>query len=281
MIKVSQNLESISIETSDADLFFELQALIKRNFAKTLGQKGKVMSFYDENEKVQRKYFVKFLKKLCQRYELKNVNLNFAEYKTIKLHYIQPNSLKAMVFVDVAFVRGGAIFSFDRSNESFISHIIRGFESKQILSAEGQIALNIANLGECARLEELFNKSEYMKFSIIFNYNEEEFEKFKKRIKICAKKNEAKFAALTSLFEDHFAVLGCDKNDSFEEVRNRYLELVKAYHPDFHAALSPELLDECKTQFQRIQNAYESLKPYFKELEAGGGVKNGRKEFIK
>ena len=83
MIKVSQNLESLSIETSDADLFFELQALIKRNFAKTLGQKGKVMSFYDENEKVQRKYFVKFLKKLCQRYELKNVNLNFAEYKTI------------------------------------------------------------------------------------------------------------------------------------------------------------------------------------------------------
>ena len=269
MIKVSQNLESLSIETSDADLFFELQALIKRNFAKTLGQKGKVMSFYDENEKVQRKYFVKFLKKLCQRYELKNVNLNFAEYKTIKLHYIQPNSLKAMVFVDVAFVRGGAIFSFDRSNEAFISHIIRGFESKQILSAEGQIALNIANLGECARLEELFNKSEYMKFSIIFNYNEEEFEKFKKQIKICAKKNEAKFAALASLFEDHFAVLGCDKNDSFEEVRNRYLELVKAYHPDFHTALSPELLDECKTQFQRIQNAYESLKPYFKELEAG------------
>ena len=112
----------------------------------------------------------------------------------------------------------------------------------------------------------VFTVKEKMPFNI--PYDEEEFEKFKKQIKICAKKNEAKFAALASLFEDHFTVLGCDKNDSFEEVRNRYLELVKAYHPDFHTALSPELLDECKTQFQRIQNAYESLKPYFKELES-------------
>ena len=62
-MNITQTLESLSILTDSDALFCELRALISKNFTKTLANKDKIISFYEESEIPQRKCFLKFIKK--------------------------------------------------------------------------------------------------------------------------------------------------------------------------------------------------------------------------
>ena len=86
-MNVTQTMETLSIQTRDDGLFFELRSLISKNFNKTLAGKGKIISFYDESELPQRKYFLKFLKRIyekdgqkikARKLRVENIYLNLA-----------------------------------------------------------------------------------------------------------------------------------------------------------------------------------------------------------
>ncbi|MGB2553562.1 adenylosuccinate lyase [Campylobacter sp. MOP51] len=267
---VKQTLESLSIETTDSKLFCELKSVMNKNFSKTLGQKHKVISFYDESELVQRKYFFKFISKLYQKAHSQELDIKFAEYKTIKLLYKQPNSLKIIISADVKFAKNEVNFRFEKPNALFISYISQKFKNSEIFTDENQdnLTIIIKNSSQTKGLDELFSKNEHMYFAVNFNYKQSEFIKFKREINIQnSQKFVKRFSALAGLFDEHFKTLECDINSSFQSVRSRYLELVKIYHPDRHAGKSAKIQDEYRMKFENIQNAYESLKTYFKEQE--------------
>ena len=69
-MNITQTLESLSILTDSDALFCELRALISKNFTKTLANKDKIISFYEESEIPQRKCFLKFIKKLYEKYSV-------------------------------------------------------------------------------------------------------------------------------------------------------------------------------------------------------------------
>ncbi|WP_169974554.1 MULTISPECIES: adenylosuccinate lyase [unclassified Campylobacter] len=269
-MNVKQTLESLSIETADSKLFCELQSVMKKNFSKTLGHKDKVISFYDENELVQRRYFFKFISKLYEKANNQELDIKFAEYKTIKLLYKQQNSLKIIISAEVKFAKNKVNFSFKKPNSLFISYIAQKFKNSEIFTDENQKSLTIIikDSTEAKGLDELFEKNEHMYFSVSFNYKQIEFAKFKREINIQnSQKFVRRFSALAELFNEHFKTLECETDSSFGRVRSRYLELVKIYHPDRHAGKSAKIQDEYRMKFEKIQNAYESLKPYFKEQE--------------
>ncbi|WP_170020100.1 adenylosuccinate lyase [Campylobacter sp. RM16190] len=269
-MNIRQTLESLSIETSDGILFSELQAMMKKNFTKTLGKKDKIISFYDENEIIQRKYFFKFITKIYNQTHKDELNIKFAEYITIKLLYKQENSLKITIFADIEFVDNEARFRFDRSNALFISYIAQKFKKSQIFINDDQnyLIIKIANANETSGFDELFDKSEHMRFCTYFRYDKDKFIKFKREANIQnSQKFVRRFSALADLFSEHFKTLECGQNSDFESVRSRYLELVKIYHPDRHTQKSEKIKKEYREKFEKIQNAYESLKPYFKEQE--------------
>ena len=65
--------------------------------------------------------------------------------------------------------------------------------------------------------------------------------------------------------KDPYEVLGVDKNASFDEIKQRYKELVRQYHPDILAGRgeSKEVI-ECSTKkLQEINEAYGRLKEKF------------------
>jgi len=65
--------------------------------------------------------------------------------------------------------------------------------------------------------------------------------------------------------KDAYEVLGVDKNASFDEIKQRYKELVRLYHPDILAGRgeSKEVI-ECSTKkLQEINEAYGRLKEKF------------------
>ncbi|MDO5046180.1 adenylosuccinate lyase [Campylobacter sp.] len=270
-MNIKQTLESLSIETFDSTLFYELQTMMKKNFTKTLGQKDKVISFYDENELVQRRYFLKFIGKIYKQLNKTDLEIKFAQYKPIKLIYKQKNSLKIIISADVKFLKNEVNFTLEKPNSLFISYISQKFRNSQISTDDRHLnlTLKIKDSSEIKGLDELFSKQEHMYFCVFFRYDQDVFAKFKREINIQnSQKFVRRFSALAQLFKEHFKVLKCDENSDFEIVRARYLELVKAYHPDRHAGKSEKIKNEYRAKFEEIQSAYEGLKNYFKEQEA-------------
>lgn len=271
MIEIKQTLESLSIETTDGALFNELQSMLRKNFAKTLGQKDKVISFYDENENAQRKYFFKFLAKICEKHGVKAPDLFLCQYATIKIIYKQINSLKVVIFCEVIFADGCATFNFNAPNGLFASYIAQKFKDQKILINDDRssLCIHLKDPKQTAWLEELLNKNEHMHFSVFFNYDKNDLNKFKRDLNVKnSQKFVRRFSTLAELFEEQFQALNCLSSDCFETVRTNYLELVKLYHPDRHASKSEKIKLEYRNKFEKIQNAYESLKNYFKEQEA-------------
>ena len=271
MIEIKQTLESLSLETSDGKLFNELQSMIKKNFKKTLGQKDKIISFYDESEMTERKYFFKFLSKICEKYGKTIPNLFLCQYSTIKLNYKQINSLKIVLFADVIFCDGCVSINLNNQNSLFLGYIAKKFKNQKVVISQDQLSISIfiKDPQDTRWLDELFEKNDYMKFSVFFNYDSNELIKFKRNLNIKnSQKFVRRFSALAELFEEQFEILGCELNDSFEDVRASYLSFVKLYHPDRHSNKSEKIKLEYRNKFEKIQNAYESLKSYFREQEA-------------
>lgn len=64
-----------------------------------------------------------------------------------------------------------------------------------------------------------------------------------------------------SEIKKYYAILDCDLLVSDDELKRRYRELSKQYHPDriFSKDLPPDLHKFSKEKFQEIQNAYEVI----------------------
>ena len=62
--------------------------------------------------------------------------------------------------------------------------------------------------------------------------------------------------------DKHYAVLGCAPDAPMEEVKKKYRQLVRDFHPDtiFSKGLPEEFNEFAKSKFHEIQEAYESIK---------------------
>jgi DnaJ like chaperone protein len=82
----------------------------------------------------------------------------------------------------------------------------------------------------------------------IFNFNDEKYRKLK-----------SKYVKESNRY---YAILGCDKNDSDEDIKKQYRKLVSDYHPDKIASkgLPEEFTKFANDKFREIQEAYEVIK---------------------
>lgn len=65
-----------------------------------------------------------------------------------------------------------------------------------------------------------------------------------------------------SVTEKYYAVLGCSRNDSDEEIKRQYRKRVSEYHPDKIASkgLPEEFTKLANDKFREIQEAYEAIR---------------------
>ena len=68
------------------------------------------------------------------------------------------------------------------------------------------------------------------------------------------------------LLKRSYKVLGCSDGDNFECVKNRYIKLVKAYHPDNVYGQDKRIIEGYAEQFRLINEAYENIKSNFKRV---------------
>ena len=82
----------------------------------------------------------------------------------------------------------------------------------------------------------------------VFNFNDAEYSKFKSRY--------------VKDFEKYYAILGCNGNDSDDQIKKQYRKLVSEYHPDKIASkgLPEEFTKFANDKFREIHGAYEEIK---------------------
>lgn len=270
-MQIKNTLESLSISTDDASVFGELREIMYKNFASTLHSKGKVISFYDQNELVQRRYFLKFIKKMALKRTGAEPALNFAEHKTLKLSYKAQNCLSQLLFIDIDFVGCDVIFTLNSAPKIFANYLRQVFKDtpEKYNENANSLLLRFSTEAEFNALSELVSKKDHARFSVCFRYSKPKLKDARDRLKV---RNSGRFircfSALASMLEDEFKILGCDTSDSFESVREAYLGLVKMYHPDRHMQKSERIKSEYRAHFERVQHAWEALKPFFKKQES-------------
>ena len=59
---------------------------------------------------------------------------------------------------------------------------------------------------------------------------------------------------------DYYEILGVSKNADSTEIKKSYRKMAIKYHPDKVQHLGPELQKGAKEKFQKIQDAYETVK---------------------
>lgn len=270
-MQIKNTLESLSISTDDASMFGEIREIMYKNFASTLHSKGKVISFYDKNELVQRRYFLKFIRKIALKHTGVEPKLNFAEHKTLKLSYKAQNSLSQLLFIDIDFIAQDIIFTLNNAPKIFANYLKHVFKETKAVYNEStnSLSMRFKNEEEFNALDELISKKEHARFSVHFRYDNLKLQKAKNRINNTSARSFTRcFYALASILENEFKILGCSIDSDFESTRAAYLKMVKMYHPDRHTQKSERIRNEYREHFEKVQHAWETLKPYFKKQES-------------
>ncbi|CUU71707.1 adenylosuccinate lyase [Campylobacter hyointestinalis] len=269
-MNITQTLESITITTDDDSLFLSLADKIKENFTNSIKSRDKVILFYNENELVQRKYFLKLIGKIYEKTSNDKIDFLFTHHKNIKLVYKKANSVQILININIKFDKNHIIFDLSKSDDIFNKYLIKcvGTMKYEFFKNENLLSVSVDKAEKLDIFDSLFSFKEHIKYAVNFNFDEGEYESFKKRIKIQNSKNYVRrFSMLASLLEEHFETLGCNANDDFETVRAKYLNLTKMYHPDRHLQKTIEIQKNYTDKFQKIGLAYEALKPYFREQD--------------
>ncbi|NDJ26939.1 adenylosuccinate lyase [Campylobacter sp. MIT 12-8780] len=265
-MQIVQSLGSISVHTDDISVFHYFKNLIKKNFSKVLGKKDKIFSFFQEDEIPQRKYFLKLLEKRYKESVNGDLaNLSEAYHKTFKLNFKQENTLKPVIFVKIEFMPAGFALKLSSNEKLFISYIKQYFKDHECEYKEESQLLIISykDKNTLALFEEFASTNEHLKYCIDFDVNEEEYENFKHKVQK-KEDNKWKFNALAKLFSSYFQVLECSPENDLNQIRQKYLVLVKLYHPDFYHGKSMSEIAQARVQFEKIQIAYDNLKALYK-----------------
>ena len=269
-ISFSSEMLAITLE-DDANTFYHLQNTIVRNFSKHIGKKNKTILFKQEDEEVQRRYFLKLIDKIYQnKNSLHNKEtsslIKKSIDKTIKITLLKSNQLQQKLDITMKIEDNyAAVFSLGSKNPVLVSYLRNYFKDHLIKYRVKNSSITIyPQSNKTAKLlEKILNQQEIVGCYVDFIYNIDEFLTYKKTL--TRKTNRKKqFSALFSLLEEFYEVLNCKADDSFETIRKNYLELVRQYHPDTISHQSPSLVTHYSDKFQTIKQAYEMIKVHFK-----------------
>ncbi len=268
-ISYSHEMIAITIQ-EDAKTFYFLQNLTEKNFTKKIGKKDKIIIFKKNDENVQRRYFLKLVSKIYKR-KKKNSKKEELEKiknstnKSIKLTLLKSNQILQNIDINMQIEDNYVVvFKFDIYYSILVTYIKNYFKDHLVSYRTKTKTMTIYPNGEktILLLEQLLKKKELLGNYITFHYDAHEYYEYKKTLK--KKKNiKRRLYALFSLLEEYYLVLGCSANDSFEEVRQKYLKLVRQYHPDMLDLRDSTLVAQYTKKFQDIQYAYNIIKSHY------------------
>lgn len=257
----------------DAKTFYFLQNLANKHFQKKIGRKNKVIIFKDDESMTQRRYFLKLLSKIYAKKtndESKSELIEHSLDKTIKLTLLKSNQVLQKMNISLRIEDAYAIvFDLGTHQPLFTQYLKHYFKEHLVRIRPKTATLTVYPNGAITAqlLNNLLAQKELFGCFVTFCYHENNVNAYIKSL-VSRKIRRSHHNALFSLLEEYFGVLGCKIEDSFEMIRQNYLQLVKKYHPDSSGLYDGDLHVKYLAKFQEVQYAYEMIKTHFREQEA-------------
>ncbi len=270
-MKIKQNDKTININIKDdAQTFYYLKSLIDKNFKNKIGNKNKIIVFNDIDEEIGRKYFLKILSRIYARKtgkKLKKIwQIEKAYNKTIKITLLKQNQIQNIVNFKLNFYKktGTVELKMDMKNRLILRGLQNIFDNYKVLYQPSNNTVLILNFDDkiIEKLSNLIFAKEILGNFINFSYDKNILHEIKQYLTKKPKRRNA----VNTLLNDFYKLLHCSEHDSYDTVRTKYLELAKKYHPDNIVSDNVLILKVYSKKFQKIQQAYKTIKEYHKYM---------------
>ena len=236
-ISFSPEMLAVTIE-DDASTFYHLQNTIEKNFSKRIGRKNKTILFKQEDEEVQRRYFLKLIDKIYRRknkfFDDKiSTRIKGSLDKTIKITHLKSNQLQQQLKITMKIEDNYAVVFYFPSKNSILVSYLRNYFKNHLIKyrlRNNTVTLYPHSNNTAKLLEKLLNQKEIIGCYVEFSYDINEFLTYKNSLTNKMERRK-KFNALFSLLEEFYEILDCKADDNFETIRKSYLNTCKTISP--------------------------------------------------
>lgn len=261
--KIVSNTIVLKLEADDRFLDY-LKNTVKKSFSTAMIMRHSIFIFSRENERHRRKIFLTWATNLLSK-EL-SVSKNFlteALLKSCDLPInIQISSKSSIVIVKKAYAyfdKGSLSIKCYGKEAPLFSYVRAMLKGRcDVQSALYELKLSSIDKGVLFCLKSIFSKKLLLgmeSYEIV--YSKPEFERFFAEI---SAQGASYFDSAAAKRMQMLSVLGLNGILTTENIKKRYFELAKKYHPDLHTDKSESERIILSDKFIQIKEAYEALK---------------------
>ncbi len=266
-MKIYQNEQNINIIIeNDVNTFYYLKNIIDKNFKQKIGNKNKIIIFYNPEENVIRRYFLKLLSRIYAKKNQNNIEqiyqIEECINKNIKLSLVKENQIQQKINIKISYNKNQNLIEIkmDKTNRFILRGIKNIFDQYKVLYYPSLDITYIQNIDQKASkiLKHFIFTKELLGIFLNIEYDKDIFDeinnlKYRKNIQ-----------RANIILNDFYKKLHCQSGDPYEKIRKNYLFLVKKYHPDYLNNDNSIILKVYSKKLQEIQHAYKTIREYYK-----------------
>lgn len=148
--------------------------------------------------------------------------------------------------------------AFDEPNRWLMRFLSQQLSPFVLSSSSSMIYIDVTTQKAKSRLEKVLNRKEVLHYKITYRYDEYFMSRLYGQYQGWGQSNDAvdRLIRYYAIFE--LPVGSTPKNP--QDLKKRYLQLAKRYHPDRIQSDNPEVINTYTQKFQLLQEAYDALK---------------------
>lgn len=264
-IKVASNAIVLKLEADDKFLEY-LKNSIKKSFTEAVVMRRSIFIFSKDGERHRRKVFLMWASNLLSQELQKNKKqLESMLFNSCDLPInIQILSKNAIVNIKKAYAyfEQEALVIKCYGKEAPLFAYIRAllYNKCDIHNALYEIKLSNMDKAALNQVQSIFSKKLTLGFEVFeIVYSKRDFERFFE-LSPSSNSKVTQFDIATLRRNRMLIILGLNESVSSENIKKRYFELAKKYHPDLNADKSENERAFLSKKFLQIKEAYEILK---------------------
>lgn len=251
------------IDATDSAYSEYIKAYIQKNFKFFIYLKESILVFPKSEDRSKRQFFMSCLLNNLNKTRTDKISIEFNPDVPFFVEFANSKESSLVPKVIVKCHKDTVFFRFSDETKKIVEFLKKSFFGMRVdVDYCQKVAkIKVANKEEYSALRRLLAKK--IKFNdflqVKFAYNEEELIRLNSYTKASKKRFSSEYLS-DHPDESCFYELNCRYGDSFETIRQRYLELIKIYHPDRVYGRDEETIRHYTTKFRRVQNAFEQIK---------------------
>ncbi|HEX5710707.1 MAG TPA: J domain-containing protein [Sulfuricurvum sp.] len=170
----------------------------------------------------------------------------------IEIPYRKAEKVDVQLF---AFGPSRVRITFLDNNRWVIRYLKQQLSSMVLSSSSNQIYIDVGSMSAKARLEKALNRREVLHYQINYTYDDDFMSKLYGQFSGWSFNSDE----MDKMIRYH-AIFELPMGSKPHDLKKRYIQLAKKYHPDRVSRQSPEIVNKYTEKFKLLQEAYDALK---------------------